>query len=294
MWRRSWVAVTAACSAIVIALAVYLPMASPDQGQPPPRERYPGWQLTWSDEFNGPAGSPPDPRRWGYQTGGKGWGNEELEYYTDSTENASLDGKGHLVITARRNHSDLSCWYGACRYTSARLVTQDKFAQMYGRFEARIKLPRGKGMWPAFWMLGHDVETAGYPESGEIDVMEYLGHQLNIVHGSVHSPDYDSSVEHAVPATRTFAAGFHTFTVDWTPTSITFYADGRAYDIRTKAEMGDGWVFDKPFFLLLNLAVGGNWPGSPNSATMFPQRMVVDYVRAYRRTGSEPQAPPSP
>jgi beta-glucanase (GH16 family) len=241
--------------------------------------------LTWSDEFDGPAGAPPDQNRWRYDIGGGGWGNNELEYYTSSTSNSALDGNGHLVITARReNPGGFGCWYGSCQYTSARLLTSGRFAQAYGRFEARIKLPRGQGIWPAFWMLGNDIGTVGWPTSGEIDIMENVGFEPGTVHGTLHGPGYSGSggvgAPYTLPGGQQFANDFHTFTVDWAPDSITWYVDGQQYSRKTPADIrGNRWVFDHPFFIIMNVAVGGFWPGNPDGSTVFPQQMVVDYVR---------------
>ncbi|MFD7713074.1 family 16 glycosylhydrolase [Streptomyces sp. NPDC059786] len=242
--------------------------------------------LTWSDEFNGAAGSAPDSSKWTLETGGSGNGNHELQYYRNSRDNAALDGNGNLVITARKNtDSGLQCWNGAaCQYTSARLNTAKTFTQAYGHFEARIKVPRGQGMWPAFWMLGDDLGTAGWPNSGEIDIMENVGYEPGTVHGTIHGPGYSGGS--GIGAARTLANGasfadaFHVFAVDWSPEAITWSVDGTAYQTRTPADAGGNkWVFDHPFFLILNLAVGGDWPGSPNADTSFPQTMTIDYVR---------------
>ncbi|MGW5668566.1 ricin-type beta-trefoil lectin domain protein [Micromonospora sp. NPDC003776] len=241
--------------------------------------------VTWSDDFNGAAGTAPDASKWRYDTGGSGWGNNELQYYTTSTRNAALDGNGNLVITARKeNPSGYSCWYGSCQYTSARLLTRGTFAQAYGRFEARIKIPRGQGMWPAFWMLGNDIDTNPWPNSGEIDIMENVGNQPSTVYGTIHGPGYSGSGglggSTSLPGGQALADAFHTYTIDWAPDSITWYLDGVAYSRKTPADAGGNkWVFDHPFFMLLNVAVGGNWPGSPDGSTVFPQTMVVDYVR---------------
>jgi beta-glucanase (GH16 family) len=246
--------------------------------------------LTWSDEFNGPAGAAPDPGKWGRDTGGGGFGNNELEYYTTGTSNAALDGQGNLVITARKeNPANYGCWYGSCQYTSARLNTAGRFTQAYGRFEARLKIPRGQGLWPAFWMLGNDISSVGWPNSGEIDVMENVGFEPNTVHGSLHGPGYSGGSPltgtYSLPGGAAFADGFHTFTVDWAPDSVAFSVDGAQYARHTPSETrGNPWVFNHPFFIILNVAVGGNWPGSPNASTVFPQQMVVDYVRAYAYT----------
>ncbi|HEY8458061.1 MAG TPA: glycoside hydrolase family 16 protein [Actinopolymorphaceae bacterium] len=265
-------------------------------------ESTPQWTLTWSDDFDGPAGRPPDRARWVAEIGGHGWGNDELQYYTDLTENAALDGNGHLVITARPDDVGRSCWYGTCRFTSARLVTKQKFSQAYGRFEARIKLPRGQGVWPAFWLLGDDIDEVGWPRCGEIDIMEYLGHDERTVYGSVHGPQFDTTDEYRLPDGESFAEGFHTFTVDWSANRVDFFVDGQQYAtverpdaatsggserVTNAANQADGdprWVFDHPFFILLNVAVGGRWPGEPDESTRFPQHMVVDYVRVYQLT----------
>ena len=241
--------------------------------------------LTFSDEFNGPAGAAPDAGKWRHDIGGSGWGNNELQYYTNRTDNVALDGAGHLALTARRgNPAGYGCWYGSCQYTSGKLTTAATFTQAYGRFEARMKLPRGQGMWPAFWMLGNDIGSVGWPASGEIDVMENIGSVPGTVHGSLHGPGYSGGSPltgtYTLPNGQAFADGFHTFTVDWEPGAVTWYVDGIQYSRKTPADTrGNRWVFDHPFYLLLNLAVGGNWPGPPNSSTAFPQQLLIDYVR---------------
>lgn len=245
--------------------------------------------LIWSDEFDGPAGTAPDAAKWGYDLGGHGWGNNELEYYTSRTENAYHDGAGHLVIKAVQEHYTGAD--GVTReYTSARLVTRGKFEPLYGRIEARIKLPFGQGIWPAFWMLGNDIGTAGWPTCGEVDVMENIGREPSTNHGSLHGPGYSGGQPltgiFALPSGQRFADDFHTFAIEWEPRAVRFYVDGQLYQTRTPADLPAGakWVFDHPFYLLLNVAVGGNWPGSPDATTMFPQVMLVDYVRVYSLT----------
>ncbi|MET7419462.1 family 16 glycosylhydrolase [Dactylosporangium sp. NPDC005555] len=244
--------------------------------------------LTWSDEFDGAAGSAPDAGKWKRDIGGGGWGNNEQQYYTNSTSNASLNGAGQLVITARReNPANYQCHYGTCQYTSARLLTQDKFTQAYGRFEARMKLPRGQGIWPAFWMLGADIGSNPWPNSGEIDIMENIGKEPNTVHGTIHGPGYSGAEGIGAGYTigQPFADAFHTFSVEWEPNVLRWYVDGNLYQTRTPADLGgDRWVFDHPFFMLLNLAVGGYWPGYPDGTTQFPQTLTVDYVRVYAYT----------
>jgi beta-glucanase (GH16 family) len=235
--------------------------------------------LVWGDEFNGPGGSAPDPSRWTAETGAGGWGNQELEYYTGRPANAALNGHGELAITARREA------YGGADYTSARLTTAASFARAYGRFEARIELPRGQGLWPAFWLLGSDVGTAGWPGSGEIDVMENVGNQPNTSYSTIHGPGFSGSGGLSwgrwLPAP--LADAYHTVAVDWSPNRIRFLLDGVEFRRLSPASLpaGDAWVFDHPFFMILDLAVGGSWPGSPDATTAFPQTMLVDYVRVY-------------
>jgi len=244
--------------------------------------------LTWSDEFNAAAGTPPNSAFWTHDVGGGGWGNNQLEYDTNSTRNVAHDGAGNLVITARReNPSNFGCWYGTCTYTSARIKTQGKFNQAYGRFEGRMRIPRGQGLWPAFWMLGNNIGSVGWPTSGEIDIMENIGREPNTVHGTIHGPGYSGG--EGIGGGRTigaaFADAFHTFTVDWAPDSLTWYVDGVQYLRLGPGNLGgDRWVFDHPFFLILNVAVGGFWPGNPDGSTVFPQTMTIDYVRVYAWT----------
>ncbi|MEU8577603.1 ricin-type beta-trefoil lectin domain protein [Streptomyces asoensis] len=240
--------------------------------------------VTFSDEFDGPAGSAVDGARWQTETGDN-VNNHERQYYTAGNRNAALDGQGHLVITARReNPGNYQCWYGRCEYTSARLNTSGRFTTTYGRVEARMKIPRGQGMWPAFWMLGNDIGQVGWPASGEIDVMENVGFEPPTVHGTLHGPGYSGSggigAGYTLPGGQAFADAFHTFAVDWSPNAITWSVDGTVYQRRTPADLGGRqWVFDKPFFVILNLAVGGYWPGDPDGSTVLPQQLLVDYVR---------------
>jgi beta-glucanase (GH16 family)/predicted Ser/Thr protein kinase len=236
-------------------------------------------QLIWSDEFNGAPGSPPDPAKWAYDLRGGGWGNQELEVYADSRANSHLDGQGHLVIQALQPTPG--------KFTSARLKTQGKFAFEYGRVEARIRIPYGQGIWPAFWMLGADIQDKGWPTCGEIDIMENIGREPDTVHGTVHGPGYsgDRSISKPfqIPAGR-FADDYHVYAVDWTPDRIDFLVDGQSYHTVTPASLPTRtkWVYDHPFFLILNVAVGGMWPGNPDKTSEFPQTMLVDYVRVYR------------
>jgi beta-glucanase (GH16 family) len=251
-----------------------------------------GWVLTWSDEFNGPDGSAVDSTKWVYDTGGSGWGNNELEYYTGGTANAVVQG-GNLVITATTaGASGYTCSYpssGPCHYTSARLKTLGKFSQQYGRFEARIQIPEGQGLWPAFWMMGADINTASWPSCGEIDVMENIGKEPTINHGSLHMPAAGGTTDdqltgmYTLPGGAKLGDGFHTYAIEWSSSSIAFYVDDMLYETQTpQTASGRTWEFNQPFFILLNVAVGGTWPGSPDTTTTFPQTMKVDWVRAYQ------------
>ncbi|RZE08161.1 hydrolase [Streptomyces albidoflavus] len=240
--------------------------------------------VTFEDNFDGPAGSAVDGGRWQLETGDN-VNNHESQYYTSGADNAALDGNGNLVITARKeNPRDYQCWYGRCEYTSARLNTAERFNAEYGHVETRLKVPRGQGMWPAFWMLGADFGQVGWPASGEIDIMENVGFEPSTVHGTLHGPGYSGGngigAGYTLPGGEQFADGFHTFAVDWAPDRISWSVDGQVYQTRTPADTGGNpWVFNKPFFLILNLAVGGDWPGPPDGNTTFPQELVVDYVR---------------
>ena len=250
------------------------------------------WTLAWSDECNGRAGSPVDGTRWVAEVGNgsNGWGNRQREYDTNSTKNAAMDGAGNLVVTAVKEQlgNKFRCWYGVCQYTSARIKTQGKFEQAYGRFEARIKIPYGQGMWPAFWMLGGNIKTAGWPTCGEIDIMENIGREPSIVHGTIHGPGYSGANGIGAPyalSSGTFSDNFHVFAVEWEPNQIRWYVDGQLYQTRTPADLppGSAWVFDHPNFVILNLAVGGSWPGDPDSTTVFPQKMIIDYVHVCQK-----------
>lgn len=244
------------------------------------------WTLTWSDEFDSrdPAGI--DAGKWTAQSGGSGWGNKELQFYTNQPRNVSMNGKGSLVISVLKEKVE-KCWYGECQYSSARLITKNKFAQKYGRIEARIKIPFGKGIWPAFWMLGNDIDSVGWPTCGEIDIMENIGSEPEVVHGTIHGPGYSGGSgvtgKYVLKTGTRFSDSFHVFAVEWEPTEIRWFVDGEMYQRKTPADLPKGarWVFDHPFFIILNVAVGGNWPGAPDDTTKFPQMMVVDYVRVY-------------
>lgn len=243
------------------------------------------WALLWSDEFEAEAGAPINSESWTCEVGGHGWGNNELEYYTDRVENAAHDGAGNLVISAREETlAGSSCHYGECRYTSARCITQDKVEFTYGRVEARIDIPNGQGIWPAFWMLGANFPEIGWPLSGEIDILENVG-EKNVVYGALHGPGYSGAgnIGHAYRADVNFDEGFHVYAIDWDENVIRWFVDGELVNLTSVKDLdGAQWVYDHDFFLLMNVAVGGYWPGNPDETTEFPQEMVVDYVRVYQ------------
>jgi beta-glucanase (GH16 family) len=237
--------------------------------------------MTFRDEFAGPAGRPPDSRRWVRDLGNNGWGNNELETYTDGACNAFLDGVGHLVIEARRQPGTPPV------YTSARLKTKGTFAQTYGKFECRLKLPSGQGIWPAFWLLGDNFPTAGWPQCGEIDIMEFIGRDPHVNYATAHGPGY--SGDHGIQGKFDFRRlpkspdGFHTFTLEWLPGRMTWFVDGRKYHEMTPSSIRPKrWVFNHPFFIIVNMAVGGGFAGYPDKTSNYPQRFVVDYVRCYQ------------
>ena len=244
----------------------------------------PRWVLAWHDEFNGLPGSAPDSTKWVLENGGNGWGNNELETYTSRRQNIRQDGENLVIEAIRENYIGPDAVERS--YTSARIKSQGRFSQKYGRFEARIKVPSGKGLWPAFWLLGDDIYANGWPACGEIDIMEVGSFKPFRIYSSLHGPGY--SGKNAVTSIFTFPTGravegFHNFAAEWAPQVVRFYIDGELYATRTSADLPSGklWVFDHPFFIVLNLAVGGNLPGNPDESTVFPQRMLVDYVRVY-------------
>lgn len=235
------------------------------------------WELVWSDDFNGAAGSAPDNTKWTFDIGGGGWGNNELQTYTSNANNIKVDGSGKLVITAISSPSG---------FTSARIKTKGLFTQAYGRFEARIKTPTGPGIWPAFWMLGSNIDTKPWPQCGEIDIMEQRGQQPSITHGTVHGPGYSggNSIGKAYAlANGRFDTEYHIYAVEWGEDYIDFFVDNFLYKRITPENVTGEWVYNQPFFLLLNVAVGGNFVGFPTSGTPFPQSMYVDYVKVYKQ-----------
>jgi beta-glucanase (GH16 family) len=273
------------CALLLAACGGAAPPIEPPPSLPPPAP--PQWELVWSDEFD--YAGLPDPARWGYDVGGHGWGNRELQFYTEARpENARVEG-GRLIIEAHREP-----WQGM-EYTSARLVTKGKGDWTYGRFEARARLPSGRGTWPAIWMLATERRygTAYWPDNGEIDIMEHVGFDPDVVHSTVHTRAYHHSAgtqrgeRIIVPTART---AFHTYAVEWTPEEIRGYVDDRHYFTFRNERLTNPdadyrhWPFDAPFHLLLNLAVGGNWGGAQGvDTTIWPQRMEVEWVRVFRR-----------
>lgn len=243
-------------------------------------------RLVWSDEFNGPDGSPPDPAKWHVIQKGSGFGNNELQYYTKRAVNVHQE-KGSLVITARKERYKGHDGFTR-NYTSARLETAGLFAQKFGRMEARIKLPGGQGIWPAFWMLGSDNRQVGWPACGEIDIMEKVGFEPSTVHGTLHAEGYSGAhawgAAYTLPGEAKFTDDYHLYAVEWDENVIRFYVDDALFAVRTPGTTPQGgkWPFNHPYFLLLNLAVGGYWPGNPDATTAFPASMLVDYVRVYQ------------
>lgn len=232
----------------------------------------------WSDEFD--YSGLPNAGKWAYDLGGSGWGNNELQYYTNSLNNASV-GNGMLTITVRKEA------FGGREFTSARLVSKGKGDFLYGRFEVKAKLPSGKGTWPAIWMLPTDLAYGGWPKSGEIDIMEQVGYDQNRVHVTVHTEAYNHGIKTQRGTNKivdTSSSEFHLYRIDWTPNAITGYIDDQQmFEFLNEGKGSPVWPFDKKFHLLLNIAFGGNWGGAQGiDAAILPQKMDVDYVRVYK------------
>ena len=258
----------------------------PATKEPPSEPPLDSRKLVWSDEFSGPAGASPGSQ-WKFDTGGEGWGNEELESYTSRPANAELDGQGHLAITARAEK--YTGKDGIARnYTSARLQTLNTFKFQYGLVEASIQVPAGQGLVGQFWALGSEAyeSSEAWPSCGEIDTMEVLGSEPNVVNGTLHAPWAwaPTGVQGQADSATSLSAGFHTYSVEWEPERISFMLDGSVYKTVTPADLpaGAAWPFKHPYFLLMDLAVGGEWPGSPNASTHFPAQMLVDWVRVWQ------------
>jgi len=232
-----------------------------------------GWTLAWHDEFDGPN---VDLTRWNYEVNGDGGGNNELQYYTSAPTNSWIE-QGWLVIRANKEG------YLGKQYTSARMNTNAKGDWLYGRIDVRAQLPSGKGLWPAIWLLPTDWVYGSWPASGEIDIMELLGDTPGKIYGTMHwgtDAAHHLSIggSYTLPGGKSFASAFHLFSLEWSADSLKWFVD----NIPFHAE-GSGPPFDKRFHLILNVAVGGNWPGSPDATTVFPQHMIVDYVRVYAK-----------
>lgn len=259
--------------------ATLTPTPRPAVSVTPPTPAIP--KLVWADEFD-KAGLP-DPTKWSYDTGGSGFGNNELQYYTEKRpENARIEN-GKLVIEARKED------YQARKYTSARLLTAGKTTWKYGRIEVMAKLPKGVGTWPAIWMLGENIGTAGWPKCGELDIMEHVGYDEGIVHGTAHTQDYNhtkGTQKEGKVTVSNVTTEFHLYAIEWTDKQIDFFVDSQKYYTVLRSVLGGSepqWPFDQPFFLILNLAVGGNWGGLKGvDDSIWPQRMEVDYVRIYQ------------
>jgi beta-glucanase (GH16 family) len=259
--------------------------AALDAEAPTDADPHANWVLSWSDEFNTPAGTKPDPTYWSYDLGGGGWGLGQLQTYTNAAANAATDGTGNLAIVAIRDAQG--------NFTSARLKTEAKFEQAYGRFETRAKVVTGNGMWPAFWTLGNDFASAGWPQCGEIDIMEVRGTLPYGSSGALHGPGYSGNSDlkgrYELPdGGPKISDDFHTYAIEWEPGVVRFYVDNNLFATHTPADIpadagpNAKWVYDHPFFILLNVAVGGSYAGPP-TGTVFPQTMLVDYVRVYQR-----------
>jgi beta-glucanase (GH16 family) len=291
-WRRK--ARRIACAAAFLLFAIIFGEGCGVQEKNQIEVAENGWKLVWHDEFDGKE---IDPDKWVHVVGGWGFGNNELQFYTNDPKNAYVEN-GKLVIRALEER------VGKNPYTSAKLTTQGKAAWTYGRFEIRAKMPVGKGMWPAIWMMPSDMEKyGGWPSCGEIDIMEYLGHDTDKVYGTLHmgNPHYYKG-GHIVLKEGTFADDFHVFALEWTPTEMRWYMDGEMYyrtDSWFTRSSGDAdnepfpAPFNRDFYLQLNLAVGGNWPGYPDETTVFPQTFEIDYVRVYQPEDGNYESPTS-
>ncbi|MCB0838376.1 MAG: family 16 glycosylhydrolase [Bacteroidia bacterium] len=239
-------------------------------------DTYPSMNLVWADEFDGNELNTED---WTYELGDGcdkgvcGWGNNELEIYTNEEKNIKLEN-GRITITARDEGNNV--------FTSARIITQDKVELTYGRIDIRAKLPKGQGIWPALWMLGANINDVSWPKCGEIDIMEVVGHEPATTHGTVH---YDNNGYATTTGSRKISSGdlsdqFHVYTLIWEKDKIQWYLDNELF--KNFAKQDNGYPFNAPFFFIMNVAVGGNWPGPPDGTTVFPQEMVVDYVRVFQ------------
>lgn len=244
-----------------------------------------GWNLAWSDEFNE---TNINTSNWKFETGGDGWGNNELEYYTNRPENARIEN-GNLVVEARKEN------YNGMNYTSARLKSQGLKNWTYGKVEARMKLPAGQGVWPAFWMLGENISQVSWPKCGEIDIMEHINNE-SAIHGTIHwdSTGNNTHAQYGAASPNIDVTQYHVYSIEWDASSIKWFVDGTQYLEANIANNINGTdEFHKPFFILFNLAIGGNWPGNPDGSTPFPAKMYVDYVRVYQHGDNNPTPAPT-
>ncbi|MBY0536988.1 MAG: family 16 glycosylhydrolase [Chitinophagaceae bacterium] len=263
-----------ATGTIVNENLLYYPVSNTGYSTP---TTYPGYTLVWQDEFDGTA---VNSNFWTFEQGNNnGWGNNELQNYTNRTENAFVSN-GNLIIEARSER------YGNSNYTSARMITKDKKTFTFGRVDIRAKMPKGQGIWPALWMLGNNIDVVSWPACGEIDIMEYLGHETNKVHATCHWGNSfatrASKTTSRILTTGGFNDEFHVYSMIWTQDSIKIYVDDVLSLSLAKTEVNQNYPFNSPFFFIFNIAVGGNWPGVPDSSTTFPQRMIVDYIRVFQ------------
>lgn len=244
-----------------------------------------GWNLVWQDEFNRDS---LDLTKWSPETGGHGWGNNELQYYTDSDSNSYVEN-GNLVLKAEVVPQGIGSSKGLRYYSSARLRTYSKGDWKYGRIEVKAKVASGQGIWPAIWMLPTDWLFGGWPSSGEIDIMEHVGYDLGVVHGSVHTEAYNHKINTQKSSARKISnvdTEFHVYSIIWDKDKISFFIDDIQYFLFENDQQGNykTWPFDQRFHLLINIAVGGDWPGNPDNSTNFPRSMLIDYVRVYEKS----------
>lgn len=260
---------------IILCISLILSACAMNNSTPAPWELA-GWNIVWHDEFEG---SKLDLNNWTFDVGGSGWGNAEWQAYTRNPENVRVED-GMLVIEAREEPNLIS----GRNYSSARIKTQGLHSWKYGRIEARIKLPYGQGIWPAFWMLGDT--NKGWPASGEIDILEFIGREPDQIYATVHAPGYSGGngvTTNFDVSADSLKNDFHIYAIEWEENEIRWYFDDQEFFKLTPADVPDAWIFNHEFFIIMNVAVGGRWPGYPDETTVFPQQMLVDYVRVYQR-----------
>ena len=290
--------ILAPASALVAACVALTLMVNPAADAAPKKTL----KLLWSDEFNGKKGSAPSAKNWSREIGGGGWGNSERQYYTDKALNASMDGAGRLVITSRRISNEYSEQVGTdpgtedilnrcseCQFTSARMKSARNVSFMYGRIEARMKMPQGVGTWPAFWMLGGDLlDGVPWPECGEIDIMEFRGDIPDQTTSAIHGPTtpQGSGLGARYLSMAPLSDGYHTYAIEWKKNSIDFIVDGRVNGTYTSRDTGTrGWVYNQEFFIILNLAMGGTYAGEYIDPNLNQAQLNIDYIRFYSVNG---------